>query len=61
MFSGVERSRSVSSMRSTKVPPRPRARSQLYSAARAPPTCNAPVGEGANLTLMESAIASTGC
>ena len=59
MFSAVERSRSVSSMRSTKrCRPTPRASSQLYSAVRAPPTCSAPVGEGANLTLMDSAIAT---
>ena len=37
-FSGVERSRSVSSMRSTNVPPCRRARSQLKIAVRAPPT-----------------------
>ena len=49
-FSGVERSRSVSSIRSRNWPPLPRARSQLYSAVRAPPMCRAPVGEGANRT-----------
>ena len=54
MFSGVERSRSVSSMRSTSSPPTWRASSQLNSAVRAPPMCSAPVGEGANLTLIGS-------
>src|SRR3954451_20343703 len=46
-FSGVERSRSVSSMRRTNVPPSWRAASQLNSAVRGPPMCSAPVGEGA--------------
>src|SRR5215208_2709929 len=50
-FSGVERSRSVSSMRSTSSPPWRRARSQLYSAVRAPPMCSTPVGDGAKRTL----------
>src|ERR1700741_3377567 len=49
-FSGVERSRSVSSIRSTSVPPWPRASSQLYSAVRAPPMWSAPVGDGAKRT-----------
>src|SRR4051812_17768404 len=53
-FSGVERSRSVSSMRRTNWPPLPRARSQLYSAVLAPPMCSTPVGEGANRTLIGS-------
>src|SRR5215213_5472940 len=53
-FSGVERSRSVSSMRSTNSPPDPRARSQLYSAVLAPPMCSTPVGEGAKRTLIGS-------
>ena len=39
-------------MRSTNVPPSWRARSQLYSAVRAPPMCSTPVGDGANRTLM---------
>ncbi len=43
----VERSRSVSSMRSTNWPPRWRASSQQYSAVRAPPICRKPVGLGA--------------
>src|SRR5947209_5792854 len=46
------RSRSVSSMRSTRVAPAWRAVSQLYSAVRAPPMCRAPVGEGAKRTRM---------
>src|SRR3954449_6070850 len=46
-FSGVERSRSVSSMRSMNTPPSWRAASQLNSAVRALPMCRAPVGQGA--------------
>ncbi len=42
----------MSSIRSTKVPPDPRARSQLYSAVLAPPMWSTPVGLGANRTLM---------
>src|SRR5579863_1206307 len=45
--SGVDRSRSVSSMRNRKLPPVWRAYSQLKSAARAVPMCIMPVGEGA--------------
>src|SRR4029077_1740268 len=37
-------------MRSTRVPPWPRAKSQLYSAVLAPPMCRAPVGDGAKRT-----------
>src|SRR4051794_18914686 len=67
-FSGVERSRSVSSIRRTSFPARPRANSQLYSAVRAPPMCRAPVGEGAKrtrtdgseLTMLIGAHVSTG-
>ena len=55
MFSGVERSRSVSSIRSTSSPPAWRASSQLNSAVRAPPMCSAPVGDGAKRTLMSGA------
>jgi hypothetical protein len=47
MDSGVERSRSVSSMRRTNVPPWWRAKRKLKSAVRAPPTCRNPVGLGA--------------
>src|SRR5271170_252455 len=43
----VERSRSVSSMRNSILPARPRAYSQLNKAVRAPPICRKPVGEGA--------------
>ncbi len=52
----VDRSRSVSSMRSTKTPPSFRAKSQLKRAVLAPPTCRYPVGEGAKRTrsVMES-------
>ncbi len=54
--SGVERARSVSSIRSRKTPPFPwicwwRAYSQLNSAVRAPPICRKPVGEGAKRTV----------
>ena len=49
----------MSSIRSTNVPPEWRATSQLYSAVLAPPMCSAPVGEGANLTLMVSRFGHT--
>ena len=49
-ISSDERSASVSSMRRMNVPPWCRAKSQLNSAVRAPPTCRYPVGEGANRT-----------
>src|SRR6267142_3062683 len=48
---GVDRVRSVSSMRSRKMPPWCRAKSQLKSAVRAPPMCRKPVGEGAKRTV----------
>src|SRR5919206_2546081 len=51
-FSGVERSRSVSSMRRTSSPPWPRASSQLYRAVLALPMWSAPVGDGGNRTRM---------
>ncbi len=47
VHSGRLRTSSVSSMRSTKVPPCWRTKSQLYSAARALPTWKYPVGDGA--------------
>src|SRR6266849_2768676 len=47
MASLVERSRSVSSIRSSILPPRFLAYSQLNSAVRAPPMWRKPVGEGA--------------
>ena len=50
MSSGRLRSWSVSSMRRTRVPPCWRAKSQLNSADRAPPTCRYPVGAGAKRT-----------
>ena len=50
VIASFERARSVSSMRSTKVPPLWRASSQLKSAVRAPPTCRNPVGDGAKRT-----------
>ena len=48
----VDRSMSVSSIRRMKVPPWPRANSQLNSAVRALPTCKWPVGDGAKRTLI---------
>src|ERR1700704_2984886 len=56
MAGSVERSRSVSSIRSSILPPRPRAYSQLNSAVRAPPIWRKPVGEGAKRVTMESVI-----
>src|SRR5262245_59210954 len=47
---GVERSRSVSSMRRTKTPFSFRAKRKLKRAVRAPPMWRYPVGEGANRT-----------
>src|SRR6185503_1765483 len=47
MASLVERTLSVSSMRSRNLPPWWRANSQLNKAVRAPPMCRNPVGEGA--------------
>src|SRR3984885_12372100 len=47
MYSGVTRLWSVSSIRSTKVPPVCRAKAQSYSAVRMLPTCRSPLGEGA--------------
>ena len=55
--SRVDRSASVSSMRSTNVPSLPCASSQLKSAVRALPTCSWPVGLGANLTrILQSSV-----
>ena len=55
--SRVERSASVSSMRSTNVPSLPCASSQLKRAVRAFPTCSWPVGLGANRTrILQSAV-----
>src|SRR5580658_7668646 len=48
MASGVERSRSVSSIRKMYWPPRCRAYSQQNNAVRNPPMCRKPVGLGAN-------------
>src|SRR5215475_16151009 len=50
MFSSVDRERSVSSMRRMNAPRWWRAKSQLNSAVRAPPTCRCPVGLGAKRT-----------
>ena len=47
VHSGRLRASSVSSMRSTNVPPTRLASAQLYSAVRAPPTWKKPVGDGA--------------
>src|SRR4249919_1595620 len=51
MYSGSTRVRSVSSIRSTNVPPVERANAQSYRAVRTLPTCRSPLGEGANRTL----------
>src|SRR5215470_16886247 len=56
MFSSVERERSVSSIRRMKAPRWWRARSQLKSAVRAPPTWRWPVGLGAKRTRTGAAI-----
>src|SRR5580704_10777140 len=50
MYSAVTRLWSVSSIRSTKVPPVCRANAQSYSAVRMLPTCRSPLGEGAKRT-----------
>src|SRR5487761_210029 len=50
MYSSVTRARSVSSMRSTKVPLVLRANAQSYSAVRMLPTCRSPLGDGGNRT-----------
>src|SRR3972149_8713610 len=50
MHSSVERERSVSSIRRIKAPSWCRAKSQLKSAVRAPPTWRWPVGLGAKRT-----------
>ena len=47
VHSGRLRASSVSSIRSTNVPPLWRASAQLNSAVRAPPTWKKPVGDGA--------------
>ena len=47
VHSGRLRAASVSSIRKMKVPPAPRTKSQLNSAARALPTWKYPVGDGA--------------
>ena len=54
----VERSRSVSSMRSSILPPAWRAKSQLNSAVRAPPIWRKPVGEGAKRVTTSSAMSA---
>src|SRR5215467_7813009 len=58
MCSSVERDRSVSSMRRMNTPPWRRAKSQLNSAVRAPPTWRCPVGLGAKRTRTERGIRS---
>src|SRR5580693_8202490 len=50
MYSAVTLVWSVSSMRSTNVPPVRRANAQSYSAVRMLPTCRSPLGDGANRT-----------
>src|SRR5579875_1580779 len=49
-YSSVTLALSVSSIRSTNVPPVRRANAQSYSAVRMLPTCRSPLGDGANLT-----------
>src|SRR3954449_158827 len=56
----VERSRSVSSIRNSILPPRPRAYNQLNSAVRAPPIWRNPVGEGAKRVTTVSDILEVG-
>src|SRR5512139_1844175 len=53
VHSGRLRDASVSSIRSTRVPPDCRAITQLNRAERAPPTWNMPVGDGAKRTRIE--------
>ena len=50
VYSGLERSRSVSSMRRRNCPPCRRANSQLNTAVRAVPMWRVPVGLGARRT-----------
>src|SRR6266850_1964544 len=57
MAGSVDRSRSVSSIRSSILPPRFLAYSQLNSAVRAPPMWRKPVGEGAKRVTTESVMA----
>ena len=57
MAATVERSRSVSSMRSSIVPPWRRACSQLNRAVRAPPMWRKPVGDGAKRVITGSGMA----
>src|SRR5215472_6991767 len=52
----VERSRSVSSIRSSILPPWRRANSQLNKAVRPPPMWRKPVGEGAKRVTTGSVI-----
>src|SRR5258705_12616401 len=56
----VERSRSVSSIRSNILPPRLRAYRQLNSAVGAPPIWRKPVGEGAKRVTTVSDILEVG-
>src|ERR1700681_1515392 len=56
----VDRSRSVSSIRSSILPPPFLAESQLYSAVRVPPIWRKPVGEGAKRVTTESVIIGAG-
>ena len=59
--SAVERSRSVSSRRSRKLPFCERANSQLISARRMLPTWSIPVGLGAKRTATLMGLGSWGC
>ena len=54
----VDRASSVSSTRIKNLPPVFFASNQLNSAVRAPPTCNEPVGDGANRTRTGAILAA---
>src|SRR5262245_240205 len=60
MAAAVERSRSVSSIRSSILPPCRRANSQLNKAVRPPPMCRKPVGEGAKRVTIAEVILRAG-
>src|SRR5262245_36288364 len=61
MAAAVERSRSVSSILSSILPPCRRANSQLNKAVRPPPMCRKPVGEGAKrVTIVEVILVRAG-
>ena len=61
VLSGVERARSVSSMRRMNVPSCLRANAQLKRAVRAPPMCKKPVGLGAKRVTTFRLVISGDC